>query len=85
METPVRYTRDELEKMLSRLTDEDSFGIVLRAKGVIRKEDGGWMEFDYVPEEMEIRDASADVTGKFCVIGSKLNEDNLEKLFRRKL
>lgn len=85
METPVKYTKEELSGMLARLEEEDNFGIVLRAKGVIRKDDGGWMEFDYVPEETEIRDASPDVTGKFCVIGSKLNEDNLEKLFRKKL
>ena len=85
METPAKYSKEELSEMLSRLTEEELFGTVLRTKGVVADKDGGWLEFDYVPGETEIRKAQADVTGKFCVIGAELNEDNLEKLFRRKL
>ncbi|WP_035767769.1 CobW family GTP-binding protein [Butyrivibrio sp. NC2002] len=85
METPSKYNKEEIKSMLSRLEDEETFGIVLRAKGMVPDENGGWIEFDYVPGEPTIREGSADVTGKFCVIGAELNQDNLEKLFRRKL
>ncbi|MCR4902666.1 MAG: GTP-binding protein [Butyrivibrio sp.] len=85
METPHKYTMDEINEMLSKLEDEETFGIVLRTKGMVPAEDGSWIEFDYVPGEADVRKGTADVTGKFCVIGSNLNEDNLEKLFRRRL
>ncbi len=83
METPLKYTAEEIEDMLSKLEDEEEYGIVLRTKGVVPSQDGSWIEFDYVPGESDVRTGSADVTGKFCVIGSALNEKNLEKLFRR--
>ena len=83
METPLKYTKEEIESMLSKLEDEEKYGIVLRTKGVVPSTDGSWIEFDYVPGEADVRTGSADVTGKFCVIGSKLKEENLEKLFRR--
>ena len=85
METPHKYTMDEIKEMLSKLEDEKTFGIVLRTKGMVPAEDGTWIEFDYVPGEADVRTGAPDVTGKFCVIGSELNEDNLEKLFRRRL
>ena len=85
METPHKYTMDEIKEMLSKLEDEKTFGIVLRTKGMVPAEDGTWIEFDYVPGEADVRTGTADVTGKFCVIGAELNEDNLEKLFRRRL
>ena len=83
METPLKYSKDEIEGMLSQLEDEERFGIVLRTKGVVPTADGQWIEFDYVPGEADVRNGAADVTGKFCVIGSQLKEENLEKLFRR--
>ncbi len=83
METPLKYTKEEIEGMLSKLEDEETYGIVLRTKGVVPSVDGAWIEFDYVPGESDVRDGAADVTGKFCVIGSELNEANLQKLFRR--
>ncbi len=83
METPLKYTAEEIESMLTRLEDEETYGIVLRTKGVVPSTDGSWIEFDYVPGEADVRKGAADVTGKFCVIGSKLKEENLEKLFRR--
>jgi G3E family GTPase len=85
METPAKYSKDEIEKMLVRLEEEETFGVVLRAKGMVPDENGEWIEFDYVPGEPTIRKGSADVTGKFCVIGAELKEDNLELLFKRKL
>ena len=83
METPLKYTQDEIRGMLDQLEDEERFGIVLRTKGVVPSTTGEWIEFDYVPGEADVRKGSADVTGKFCVIGSQLKEENLEKLFRR--
>ena len=83
METPLKYTKEEIEGMLSKLEDDETYGIVLRTKGVVPSTDGSWIEFDYVPGESDVRTGAADVTGKFCVIGSELNEDNLQKLFRR--
>jgi G3E family GTPase len=83
METPLKYTKEEIEGMLAALEDEEKYGIVLRTKGVVPAPDGTWIEFDYVPGEADVRSGSADVTGKFCVIGSELKEDNLQKLFRR--
>ncbi|MBQ6408442.1 MAG: GTP-binding protein [Butyrivibrio sp.] len=83
METPLKYTKEELEQMLGQLEDEERFGIVLRTKGVVPSTTGEWIEFDYVPGEADVRNGAADVTGKFCVIGSQLKEENLEKLFRR--
>ncbi len=83
METPLKYTEEEIKEMLSQLEDDERFGIVLRTKGVVPSTDGSWIEFDYVPGEADVRKGAADVTGKFCVIGSELKEENLEKLFRR--
>ena len=83
METPLKYTKDEIKEMLGQLEDDERFGIVLRTKGVVPSTDGSWIEFDYVPGEADVRTGAADVTGKFCVIGSGLKEENLEKLFRR--
>ncbi len=83
METPLKYSKEEIADMLSKLEDEETYGIVLRTKGVVPSTDGSWIEFDYVPGEADVRDGAADVTGKFCVIGSQLNQDNLQKLFRR--
>lgn len=59
----------------------DSFGTVLRAKGIVEGADGQWMEFDMVPEETEIRDCEPDYTGRICVIGTDLNTADLEKVF----
>ncbi len=83
METPLKYTVEEIKGMLDQLEDDEKYGIVLRTKGVVPSQDGSWIEFDYVPGEADVRTGAADVTGKFCVIGSELKEENLEKLFRR--
>lgn len=83
METPAVYSRDEISHILAELDREEVYGMVLRAKGMVPADDGGWIYFDYVPEESNVRSGRPDVTGKFCVIGSNLNEEKLAELFRR--
>ena len=83
LETPTLYSKEEIEYILSELDKEEEYGIVLRAKGMVPATDGGWIYFDYVPEESNIRSGKPDVTGKFCVIGSKLKEDKLAELFQK--
>ena len=81
METPRKYTEEELRGILTALGDEAKYGAVLRAKGIVDASDGAWIYFDYVPGESDIRRGGAAVTGRFCVIGSKLNEQALKELF----
>ena len=80
-ETIKKFTREGLEKMLESLSASEEYGVILRAKGMLPAEDGTWIYFDMVPEETEIREGSPEYTGRLCVIGSKLNEENLAKLF----
>ncbi len=82
-ETAHKYSREELEEILKKLSveEDNEFGIILRAKGIIPDKDNNWLEFDLVPGEYEIREGSADYTGKLCVIGSKLKEDKVAELF----
>ena len=84
METPSRFTADEIRGILKELENEEKYGYVLRSKGMVPAPDGTWIHFDYVPEESEVRTGAPDVTGKICVIGAKLDEAALEKLFKRK-
>ena len=81
METPRKFTESALRGILSALEDEAKYGVILRAKGIVDAEDGDWLYFDYVPGEVDIRRGGAAVTGRFCVIGSKLNEQALKELF----
>lgn len=83
METPSSYTKEEIETILEKLEDEKAYGFVLRAKGMVPAGDGTWVYFDYVPGESNVREGRPEYTGKFCIIGSKLNEANLEVLFRK--
>ena len=82
METPDKYTKEELQNMLDALEDKEKYGFILRAKGMLPAENG-FIHFDYVPGESEIRDGSAEYTGKICVIGSELKEDALKELFSK--
>ena len=82
METPSTYTAEEIEKILSAL-DSGDYGMILRSKGMVPAGDGSWVYFDYVPEEHNVRSGKPEVTGKICVIGSKLNEEKLAELFRK--
>ena len=80
-ETARRFTESGIRELLSKLGDEEKYGVVLRAKGIVDATDGEWIYFDYVPGEIDVRRGSAAVTGRFCVIGSKLREDALKELF----
>ena len=81
METPKKFSEAELREKLSRLQDEEKYGAVLRAKGIVGASDGDWIYFDYVPGETDIRRGAPAVTGRFCVIGAKIKEDALKELF----
>ena len=80
-ETVKSFDREEMEKILKELSENQDYGIVLRAKGMVSGKDGHWIYFDMVPEEYEIREGAPEYTGRICVIGSKLNEEKLEELF----
>ena len=82
VETINHYTVKEIENYLEQLENDDKFGMILRAKGIVAGEDGSWIHFDYVPGEPHVRNGSADVTGRICVIGSKITEEEIAKLFR---
>ena len=81
METPKKFTEEKLRAILRQLDNAEKFGAVLRAKGILDASDGGWLYFDFVPGEIDLRRGAAAVTGRFCVIGSKLNEGALKELF----
>ena len=81
METPRKFSEAELREKLSRLAEEETYGMILRAKGIVNASDGEWIYFDYVPGETDIRRGSPAVTGRFCVIGAKIREDALKELF----
>ncbi len=80
-ETPASYTKEQLEEILEKLDDEKTYGSILRAKGMVSSGNGAWLHFDYVPGESSVREGAAEVTGKICVIGAELKEDNLKTLF----
>ena len=80
-ETPHVYTKEDLEQILEKLSESSAYGVVLRAKGIVPSTNG-WLQFDLTPGEYEIREGAADYTGRLCVIGSELKEDELLKLFQ---
>ena len=82
-ETPTAYTKAELERILAELEEDQKYGSILRAKGMVSAGDGTWLNFDYVPGESNVRTGAAEVTGKICVIGAQLNEENLKALFTK--
>lgn len=82
IETPAAYTTEEITNALKALEDEEKFGMILRAKGIVAGEGGEWIHFDYVPGIPDVRTGSAGTIGRLCVIGSKINEDAIAKLFR---
>jgi len=82
IETAHKFTEEELKNALAELANEEKYGSVLRAKGIVDSAEGEWIHFDYVPGEPDIRRGGAEVTGRLCVIGCKINEEALEKLFK---
>lgn len=80
-ETIKAYTQEEISKILDTLSTDDSYGMILRAKGMVEGKDGQWIYFDMVPGEADIRTGAPDYTGRLCVIGSKIKEEKLAELF----
>ena len=77
-ETTRKFTKDEIEHILEELDNSEKYGMILRAKGIVAGRDGEWIHFDYVPEETSVRNGSAGVIGRLCVIGSHINEAAIE-------
>ncbi len=80
-ETAKKYTKEEIEVALKTLSEAEDFGVILRAKGMVDGKDGQWIYFDMVPEEYEVRTGTPQITGKICVIGSKMAEDKIAEIF----
>ena len=80
-ETAKKFDREQMRMTLDVLAHTADYGTVLRAKGMVADTEGGWIYFDLVPGEFELREGEADVTGRLCVIGSELKEDKLAELF----
>lgn len=80
-ETAHKYTEEELDFLLKALSETEGYGTILRAKGIVEMENGAWKQFDLVPQEYEVRESTADYTGRLCVIGTDLKEDELTELF----
>ena len=81
VETAKKFTEEEIKDILNALSDSEKYGTILRAKGIVAAQNGTWIHYDFVPEEIDVRTGAADYTGRICVIGSKLNEEELKKLF----
>ena len=80
-ETAKKFTVEGIQNALETFSEDDSFGMVLRAKGIVEGEDGEWIHFDYVPEEPNVRHGAAGVIGRLCVIGSNLDNDKIKEIF----
>ena len=80
-ETVRKYTKEQIAEILKALDDSETYGTVLRAKGMVPAEDGTWIYFDMVPEETDIRSGDPEYTGRLCVIGAELKEDKIAELF----
>ena len=80
-ETAKKYTKEEIEVALKTLSEAEDLGVILRAKGMVDGKDGQWIYFDMVPEEYEVRTGTPQITGKLCVIGSKMAEDKIAEIF----
>ena len=81
VETTRKYSKEQLIDIMKSLEDEEKYGMILRAKGIVQDENGKWLNFDYIPEGIDVRDGAADIVGKLCVIGSKINEKAIAELF----
>ena len=80
-ETVHKYDRAEINTILKAFAETNTYGTILRSKGIVALTDGSWIEFDLVPEETEVRETAADFTGRICVIGTDLKEDEIKKAF----
>ena len=80
-ETAHKFTKEEMEGILEKLANTEEFGVILRAKGIVPNTDGTWIYYDLVPGEYELRSGEPEITGKICVIGTKLDEGKLKEVF----
>lgn len=81
VETTKKFTAEAIHSALEKLEDEHTYGFVLRAKGIVEGQDGQWIHFDYVPGEPDVRTGNAEVMGRLCIIGSKMNKEAVRELF----
>ena len=81
IETTKKFTAEAIQNALEKLEDEHTYGFVLRAKGIVEGQDGQWIHFDYVPGEPDVRTGNAEVMGRLCIIGSKMNKEAVRELF----
>ncbi|MGM9636372.1 MAG: GTP-binding protein, partial [Eubacteriales bacterium] len=81
IETPVRFTGEQILEILNALSDSEKYGTILRSKGIVAGADGSWIHFDYVPGEPDVRTGPASVIGRICVIGSGINKPQIAALF----
>ena len=81
METTKKYTVEKIQKALEVLDDDETYGMILRAKGIVEAEDGSWIHFDYVPGEPDVRTGAAGIIGRLCVIGAGVNQEEIHRLF----
>ena len=80
-ETAKKFTVEGIRNALETFSEDDSFGMVLRAKGIVEGEDGEWIHFDYVPGEPDVRRGTAGTIGRLCVIGAGLNKEKIKEIF----
>ena len=79
--TTKKFSRDELVEILETFAEDDGYGMILRAKGIVEGNEGAWLHFDYVPGEPDVREGSAGIIGRLCVIGSGLDNEKIKELF----
>ena len=82
IETTKKFTMEKIREVLEAIEDQHEYGFVLRAKGIVADEDGQWIHFDYVPGEPDVRNGSAEVTGRICIIGTDIDEGKIRQLFQ---
>ena len=80
-ETTKNFTMDEIKSILDKFSESDDYGMILRAKGIVEQEGGGWIHFDYVPGEPDVRCGSAGIIGRICVIGAGIDKEKIKELF----
>ena len=82
VETARRFTQEEIRSMTDALADQEEYGLILRAKGILQTPEGDWFQFDYVPGELQMRPSSPDYAGRLVVIGTHIDQNALKALFQ---